>query len=250
MKFAKRATWTLALALLSGALVSVAQAQDAQAARMKSALMAPARPQADKDRDAARKPIETIKFLGIKTGDTAIDLMAFGGWFTEVLSAAVGPTGKVIAQNPDFLASRQGFAEQEKVRHDRLGNVMAVHGELPSANIKNADAAITAMNLHDIYNGQGGEAAAVAFAKGVYDALKPGGVFGVIDHVGIAGQDNAKFHRIQLQQAKDVLTKAGFVIEAESNILHNPADDHTKGVRDPSVRGHTDQFLIRARKPG
>ena len=119
-----------------------------------------------------------------------------------------------------------------------------------SANIKNADAAVTAMNLHDIYNSQGGEAAAVAFAKGVYDALKPGGVFGVIDHVGIAGQNNAEFHRIQLQQAKDVLTKAGFVIEAESNILHNPADDHTKGVRDPSVRGHTDQFLIRARKPG
>jgi predicted methyltransferase len=250
MKLAKQATWALTLAFLGGALVSVAQAQDAQATRMKTALMSPERPQADKDRDAARKPIETVQFVGIKTGQTVVEMMAFGGWFTEVLSAAVGPTGKVYAQNPEFLTSRQGFAEQEKARHDRLGNVQAVHGDLAAAGIKGADAALTALNLHDIYNGQGGEAAAVAFAKSVYDALKPGGVFGVIDHVGIAGQDNAKFHRIQLQQAKDVLTKAGFVIEAESNVLHNPADDHTKAVRDPSVAGHTDQFLIRARKPG
>jgi predicted methyltransferase len=228
----------------------VAQAQDEQAARMKTALASPGRPQADKDRDAARKPIETIQFLGIKTGQTVIDVIAVGGWFTEVLSAAVGPTGKVYGQNPEFFTQREGFAAAEKARNDRLGNVTPVHGELAAAGVKGADAAITALNLHDIYNGPGGEAGAVAFVKGVFDALKPGGVFGVIDHVGIAGQDNAKFHRIQLQQAKDVLTKAGFKIEAESKILANPADDHTKGVRDPSVAGHTDQFLIRARKPG
>jgi predicted methyltransferase len=87
----------------------------------------------------------------------------------------------------------------------------------------------------------------VAFLKGVYDALKPGAVFGVIDHVGIAGQNNAQFHRIEVQVARDVIKKAGFTIEAESNILANPADDHTKGVRD--MARHTDQFLIRARKP-
>jgi predicted methyltransferase len=236
--------------MLVGALGTVAQAQDEQATRMKAALASPNRPQADKDRDAARKPIETIQFLGIKSGQTVIDVVAAGGWFTEVLSAAVGPKGKVYGQNPEFFVNREGFAAAEKARNDRLGNVTPVHGELAANNIKGADAAITALNMHDIYNGPGGEAAAVAFAKGVFDALKPGGVFGVIDHAGIAVQDNAKFHRIQEQQAKDVLTKAGFVIEAESNILHNPADDHTKGVRDPSVAGHTDQFLIRARKPG
>jgi predicted methyltransferase len=166
------------------------------------------------------------------------------------LSAAVGPSGKVYGQNPDFFTSREGFAAGEKARNDRLGNVTPVHGELAAAGIKNADAAVTALNMHDIYNSPAGEAGAVQFAKGVFDALKPGGVFGVIDHVGIAGQDNAKFHRIQIEQAKEVLTKAGFKIEAESKILANPADDHTKGVRDPSVAGHTDQFIIRARKPG
>jgi len=248
MRFVKPTMWTLALCMLGSALGSLAQAQDEQAARMRTALAAPGRPAEDKDRDAVRKPIETVQFLGIKTGQTVIDVIAAGGWFTEVLSAAVGPSGKVLAQNPEFFVSRPNFAATEKQRHDRLPNVQAVHGELAANGVANqADAAITALNLHDLYNGQNGEATAVAFAKGVYDALKPGGVFGVIDHVGIAGQDNAGFHRMQLAQAKDVLTKAGFRIEAESNILANPADDHTKGVRD--MARHTDQFLIRARKP-
>jgi predicted methyltransferase len=248
MRFAKQTSWTVALCVLGSAFGGVAQAQDEQATRMRTALASPNRPAEDKERDAVRKPIETVQFLGIETGDTVIDVIAAGGWFTDVLSAAVGPSGKVLAQNPDFFVQREGFVANEKQRHDRLGNVQAVHGELAAANVAGqADAALTALNLHDIYNGQGGEAASAAFVKGVYDALKPGGVFGVIDHVGIAGQNNASFHRIQLTQAKDVLTKAGFTIEAESNILANPADDHTKGVRD--MARHTDQFLIRARKP-
>ena len=248
MRFSKRTSWALALCMLGGALSSVANAQNEQVTRMKAALASPDRPQAEKDRDAARKPIETIQFAGIKTGQTVLEVIAVGGWFTEVLSAAVGPTGKVYAQNPSFFTSRPGFAEAEKARNDRLKNVTPVHGDLPDASVTGKpDVALTALNLHDIYNSQG-EAAAVALCKGVYDSLKPGGTFIVIDHVGIAGQDNAKFHRIQLQQAKDVLTKAGFKIDAESDLLKNPADDHTKGVRDPSVAGHTDQFLIRAKK--
>jgi predicted methyltransferase len=240
----------LALVLL-GTLLPVAQAQDEQVTRMRAALAAPERSAESKARDAARKPIETVQFVGIETGMTVIDVIAVGGWFTEVLSAAVGPSGKVLAQNPQFFVQREGFAATEKALHDRLGNVEAVHGDLPEAGIDGqADAAITALNLHDIYNGQGGEAAAVAMLEGVYDALKPGGVLGVIDHVGIAGQDNATFHRMQPQQARDALSKAGFTVEADSNILANPADDHTKGVRDPSVARKTDQFLIRARKPG
>jgi predicted methyltransferase len=249
MALAKKISWTLALCVLGTALGGVANAQDEQVTRMRAALASPERPAADKERDAVRKPIETIQFLGIKTGQSVIDVIAFGGWFTEVLSAAVGPSGKVYGQNPTFFTSRPGFDDAEKARNDRLKNVTPIHGEIPEAKLNGTiDAAITALNLHDIYN-MNGEAAAVTLAKGVFDALKPGGVFGVIDHVGIAGQDNKAFHRIEIQQAKDVLTKAGFTIEAESDILKNPADDHTKGVRDASVARHTDQFLIRARKP-
>jgi predicted methyltransferase len=249
MYLLKKTSWTLALCVLGGALASIAHAQDEQVTRMRSALASPDRSQENKDRDAARKPIETIQFLGIKTGQSVMDMVAAGGWFTEVLSAAVGPSGKVYTQNPDFFVGQPGFADREAALVKRLGNVTPVHGNPPADLNGKLDAAITALNLHDIYNGKDGETAAAAFVKSAYDALKPGGVFGVIDHVGIAGQDNAKFHRIQIQQARDVLTKAGFKIEAESDILKNPADDHTKGVRDPSVSRHTDQFLIRARKP-
>jgi predicted methyltransferase len=243
----RKNTLALALLALGGLLGSIAHAQEDQAARMRVALAAPERPAEDKARDEARKPIEVVQFLGIQDGMTVVDVIAAGGWFTEVLSAAVGPSGKVYAQNPTFFTQREGFAERESARHDRLGNVEAVHGDLPAHIAGVADAAITALNLHDIYNSQG-EQAAVEFARQVFQTLKPGGVFGVIDHAGSAGHDNTAFHRMQVEQARAVLTQAGFTIEAESDMLANPADDHTKGVRDASVAGRTDQFLIRARK--
>ena len=232
-----------------GVLAQIAHAQDEQVARMRAALAAPERSQENKSRDAARKPIESVQFLGIKTGDTVVDMIAESGWFTEVLSAAVGPKGHVYMQNPPFLAERE-----PKDMIARAGNIETVHVQLAEAGIVNkADAIVTAMNLHDIYNGFGnqpaGEAPAVEFVKSLYAALKPGGVLGVIDHVGVAGQNNAMLHRMLPQQARDVLTKAGFKIEAESTLLANPADDHTKGVFDPAIRGHTDQFMFRARKP-
>ncbi len=249
MKLWQQRSLTSALCALGLALGSVAHAQDEQAKRMHMALMSPDRPEANKARDADRKPLETVQFLGIKTGQSVGDMVAAGGWFTEVLSAAVGPKGKVYSQNPSFFVNQQGFMDREQALVKRLGNVEPVHGDFPDSLNGKLDAALTAQNLHDIYN-MGGEDAAVAFLKDAYDALKPGGVLGVIDHVGIEGQDNKQFHRIPVDVARNIIKKAGFKIDAESNILHNPADDHTKVVRDPSVRGKTDQFLIRAKKPG
>lgn len=241
----------VSLLVLVGLFMQVANAaQDAQVTRMRAALAAPNRPAENKARDADRKPIESVQFFGIKTGDTVVDMVAAGGWFTEVLSAAVGPSGKVYSQNPAFLVQ----ADAEKALLARLGNAEAVHVQLSEAGIVGkADAVVTALNLHDVYNGYGdqpaGEAAAVGFLRSIYGALKPGGVLGVIDHVGVAGQDNKALHRMLPQQARDAITKAGFVIEAESPLLKHPQDDHTKNVFEPSIRGKTDQFLIRARKP-
>src|SRR5689334_18726792 len=193
----------VSLLVLAGLLVPVVHAaQDAQLTRMRAALAAPDRPAENKARDADRKPIESVQFFGIKTGDTVVDMVAAGGWFTEVLSAAVGPTGKVYSQNPPFLVQ----ADAEKALLARLGNAQAVHTQLAEAGIvAKADAVITALNLHDVYNGYqdqpGGEAAAVGFLRSMYGALKPGGVLGVIDHVGVAGQDNKALHRMLPQQA-------------------------------------------------
>ena len=89
---------------------------------------------------------------------------------------------------------------------------------------------------------------AQGFIKYVHDLLKPGAVFGVVDHVGVPGADNAKLHRMQKQQAIEVVTAAGFVLDAESNVLARSTDDHTKRVDDPSIRWRTDQFVLKFRK--
>jgi predicted methyltransferase len=226
-----------------------AVAQDQQASRMRTALTSPDRPAENKARDEARKPVESVQFFGVKTGDTVIDMVAAGGWFTEVLSAAVGPKGHVYSQNPPIIPE----TDAEKALLKRLGNAESLRVPLGKTSLAGkVDGVVTALNLHDIYNGYNdqpaGEPAAVEFLKAIHDVLKPGGILGVIDHAGVAGQENAKLHRMLPQQARDALTKAGFTIEAESKLLANPADDHTKAVYDPAIRGHTDQFMIRARK--
>jgi predicted methyltransferase len=104
------------------------------------------------------------------------------------------------------------------------------------------------MNFHDLYN-RGGAEAGTEFFRTLYDALKPGGVLGVIDHAGSAGQDNASFHRVDVGATKRALESAGFTIAAESDLLANPDDDHRVGIQDESLNGKTDRFLIRARKP-
>jgi predicted methyltransferase len=223
-----------------------------KADQLKTALAVPSRPQADRDRDADRKPADLMIALGVKPGMSAVDVMAAGGWMTEVLSIAVGPTGKVYAQNPTvFLQYNNGAyakAIGERVANNRLPNVVRLDGDLPgAAGANSVDVAVTAMNLHDIYNRS--PETAKAFAKQVFDVLKPGGLFAVIDHVGVTGADNAKLHRMTKDQAIEVAKAVGFVVESESPIYAHPGDDHTKGVFDPTLRGKTDQFTLLLRKP-
>ena len=206
-----------------------------------------ARPQADKDDDAVRKPKETIEALGVQEGWTVIDVSAGGGYFTRVLSAAVGPNGKVLMQvGARPLENNNGQAQKDMAAE--LGNVEPVFDELSAIPAGTADAAITAQNYHDAYNFRG-EEGSQAFLKDIYNALKPGGVAVIIDHEGDEGANNSELHRIPAATARAQIEKAGFEIVEESDVLNNPADDHKLGVRDPSVRGKTDQFLFVVRKP-
>ena len=211
-----------------------------------AALMADERPAEEKERDASRMPAEVLNFVGIGEGMTVLEAIAGGGWYTEVLSAAVGPEGMVYSQNAARFQERVG--EMAAARAERLGNVEVIYTEgaaipLPAE----ADAAFTALNLHDMANR--GDEVGLGFLGAIYDALAPGGVFGLVDHVGVAGQDNAELHRMEASKARELITQAGFVIEAESDILMNPDDDHMLRVFDPAIQGATDRMLFRARKP-
>jgi len=195
-----------------------------------------------------------VQFFGVKPGMTTVDIIALGGYVTEVLSVAVGPKGKVYAQNPPVaLQLRDGmYAKQitERLAGDRLKNVVRVDADLPaSAQIPpgSVDVAITAMNYHDVRNRNPDDG--VKFLQAIYTMLKPGGVLGVTDHVGNDGANNAQLHRIPKHFLLEDAKAAGFVVDGESEVLAHSADDHTKVVFDPTLRGKTDQFVVRLRKP-
>jgi predicted methyltransferase len=235
--FFKHAGFAAALALSSLALALPADFD----AKME------ARPQADRDRDSARKPKETIEALGVQEGWTVVDVMAGGGYFTRVLSAAVGPNGKVLMQvGARPLETNNGQAQKDLAAE--LGNVEPLFNEMPAVPAGTADAVFTAQNYHDAYNFRG-EEGSQAFLKDIYNALKPGGVAVIIDHEGKEGAPNTDLHRIPVSTTREQIQKAGFEVVSESDILDNPEDDHSLGVREASVRGETDQFLFVVRKP-
>jgi len=216
-------------------------------------LQAGSRAEADRARDAGRKPAAVVTFLGIQPGMTVVDLIAAGGYYTEVVSVAVGPEGRVYAQNNEFVLKMRDGANDKamttRLADGRLSNVERLDREMNDLGLEpgSVDAAVTALNFHDIYNGRGPEATA-AFLASVYEILAPGGVFGVIDHAGGVG-DDAELHRIDEALAIEAVKRAGFEVEATSDVLRNPDDDRKRGVFESGLRGRTDRFVLRLRKP-
>ena len=215
---------------------------------------APDRHQFDHRRDEARKPYELFRFLGLRQGMTALDVGAYAGYTTEMFSAAVGPSGKVFSHNTENVLNEyaDGYYRRtmdERLANNRLPNVLLHLREYEDLGLRNeVDVAFLGNLLHDFYY-RDGEANAVAFLKSIHDALKPGGALGVMDHVGLEGEDNAALHRMPIQVARDLLTKAGFTIEESSLLFSNPADDHRVMVYADEVYLKTDRFLFLARKP-
>jgi len=212
------------------------------------------RSEEDRARDAGRKPADVVAALGIEPGMHVLDVMAGGGWYTEVLSLSVGPDGHVTSHNTAFaLQVRDGVNEKAlsaRIADGRLSNVSRLNKEVGELMPEDGpfDAAITALNLHDIYN-RGGEEAAVGAMRAIYSVLKPGGVFGLIDHQGLEGQDNAELHRMLKADAIRVAEAAGFVVEEDSDVLHSDIDDMTQHMRTEGIRGYTNRFLLKLRKP-
>ena len=245
---------SLLAALILVATLPLAAAASERADELAKTLAAGDRSAAEKGRDAGRKPGEIVAFLGIEPGMTVVDLIAAGGYYTEVLSVAVGKDGKVIAQNPPSVLKMRDGANDEamtaRLADGRLSNVERVDQNLSEAGLApaSADAALTALNFHDIYNGRGVEAAA-AFLAAVYSVLKPGGVLGIVDHHGNVDADNEKLHRIPEEQVRAAVGASSFELEASSDALRNPADDRTLNVFDEKIRGKTDRFVLLLRKP-
>jgi predicted methyltransferase len=221
-----------------------------------TATFAAGRPEADIARDADRKPAEMVSFAGIKPGHIVVDVLPGGGYFTRIFSAAVGPKGKVIALIPTSQAER---------RPEAVTGMRALAGEPGNGNItvlvapltniappNSANVIFTAQNYHDLHNPSLPADTLAGVNRAIFAALKPGGVYIVIDHAAAKGsglRDAGTLHRIDPAFVKAEVLKAGFKFDGESMALTNPADDHSLNVFDPVLRGHTHQFVYRFRKP-
>lgn len=240
--------FTLTLLTLTNPVAATEATQEATAAA------ALARPQEDQARDVERKPAEMMQFAQVKPGQTVIDFLPGKGYFTRLFSAAVGPQGAVYAVTPQFLIDKmKGRALPASVSLEPgYGNVHDAISSGATLNVAvKADLVWTSQNYHDarIIGGSDGTA---QLNKAVFDVLKPGGLYIVLDHAAVAGQDDAtmaKLHRIDRALVIKEIKAAGFVLDGESMVLRNPGDPHTIPVFDASIRGQTDQFILRFRKP-
>lgn len=215
------------------------------------------RPVADRERDALRKPAEVLAFAGIQPGWRVGEYMPGAGYFTRILARAVGHEGHVLAyqpaeivrMRPAFLTEIQAAAAESGLENVSVTSAATRDFAAPAP----LDMVFTVQNYHDLYGPFAAEGTGAAFDRAVFAALKPGGVYLVIDHHAAAGtglSGAGQQHRIDRQAAVDAITAAGFVLDGESGLLANADDPLTASVFDPSIRGRTSQFMLRFRKPG
>ena len=233
-------------------LLFCAAAAAADAPAYVSAAVADAtRPKADRDADALRDPADTLAFAGVKPGMVVGELYPCGGYFSRLISDVVGPTGKVYGI--DTSRWKGCDAATQKVvdeGHKNFSFTVNAFGEF--ALPEKVDLFWITQNYHDLHIKEYGNVDMAAFNKHVFDSLKPGGVYFILDHQanpGASEADIAKLHRIERDQIVREVTAAGFKLADEGNFLRRPADDHTKSIFDPAIRGHTDQYALKFVKP-
>lgn len=260
MRAAKSATWIVSGALAFASAMAMAEAGTAASQEaIIDAIASPDRPQADREQDPRRKPEAILGFLAVGPGMHVIDVLAAGGYYSELLARVVGEKGEVIAYNnpPYAKFAEKGIAT--RYAGDRLPNVRQVTSTIEDLQLAPAslDAALFVMSYHDLYwrpaDGSWPATDPAMLLRRLAAALKPGAVVVVQDHVANPGGEPAQIvdalHRIDPALVKRDFEQAGFVFDGQSEVLAHPGDDHSKLVFDESIRGRTDQFVLRFRKP-
>lgn len=249
-KYLKPLAACVALSILPFAASQGAEIDDLIAGAVNN----PARLEANSSRDAMRKPAEVIKFMGVEPGMTVLDMVAIGGYYTEILAGVVGSEGRVISHV--FAASGRDpdYAFAAHIRNsEHLDNVVPIYADFNDLELADdtLDQIFLIQNFHDFYF----ERFAVdvdAILAMFRAALKPGGTLAVIDHVAVDDAPSSSgnsLHRISPVLTKRVLEAAGFVLEEESDVLLNDTDDPSKIVFMPEVRGKTSRFIHRYNSP-
>jgi predicted methyltransferase len=253
-----------ALSLIAAAAMAVpAAAQPARPAvteaQLRTAVTAPGRPDASVQLDEVRRPAEVLRFMGLRRGDRVLDYFTGGGYYADIMARAVGPNGLVVGWNG------ASFMRREQIRtalaEVRARNANTAFYGTPQTAVAFPAESFDFVMFHLVYHDAYWESAEFGVprhdpndvVRAVWHATKPGGIVAVIDHHAAPGGDTRAvveaLHRIDPAVVRADFERAGFVLEARSDMLRNPSDDHGANVFDASVRGRTDRFLYRFRKP-
>jgi predicted methyltransferase len=237
---------------LAAVLLLAASARAAIPAYVASAVADPARPADDSKTDALRDPADTLAFAGVKPGMVVGELFPGGGYYTRMLSDIVGPTGKIYALETsrwqDAVKLDQALVAEPGRANVQLDVEPFGQFKLPQP----VDLFWITQNYHDLHIAKYGSVDMADFNSRVFQALKPGGIYFVLDHQANPGttlEQIAVLHRIEKQQVITEVTAAGFRLIGEGKFLNRPGDDHTKPVFDAAIRGKTDQYALKFQKP-
>ena len=251
--------WMIAAA---GALAFIGGAAEAgfsvaRNAAINTAVAAPMRSAENVKLDTSRKPAELLGFLGLRPGMRVADMFGVNHYWAEIFAAVVGPKGRVVVWEPTQFYGDKAKADFTSFASSRP-NVTLISSAFAAPNLapRSFDFMLINLDYHDVYWESAkykiGRMEPDAWLRTIFAAMKPGGIVGVVDHVGPAGDTRAiveKVHRIDPATVRADFERAGFVLDGESMLLRNPADDHSLLVFDPAIRGKTDRFIYRFKRP-
>lgn len=217
-------------------------------AHIRAAVESPSRSEEHRERDAARKPAEVLKLAGIEEGDHVVEFAAFGQYYTTMLVEAVGPNGRVDMYDLPYTEEFAGEASRAfDAAHDNAAYHQQDYNDVEFP--QDVDAVLNVLYYHDL---QPNEIDTARLNEKLYEALEPGGAYLIIDHKaedGSGWRDAGTIHRMGVETIIDEVTAAGFVLEADSDLLAHPEDDRTQMVFTPGTRGATDRAVLLFRKP-
>lgn len=210
------------------------------------------RSEQERNRDSGRKPDEVLTFFGVEPGMKVGEIQSGGGYFSGLLSAVVGSNGHVYAHNaPSSIARRKGVNPiEERIKEYGLNNMTPLVGPVDSPGFpEGLDAVFMIMTYHDACYSEVDRA---VLNKTVFESLKPGGTFGILDHAAQDGKgfdDAHECHRIEKCALIDEVTQYGFEVACETNCLENESDTRDKTPFEKGLRDHTCRFVVKFTRP-